>query len=106
MLKKNNRLTKDEQYQETIKEGKSFHSKHIKWFVNLKKKSRRVGIVVSNKVSGKATRRNRIKRIIRSWLQNNLEGLPKAWQVVMVKSDSQDEQIKKELEKLAQKIKS
>lgn len=73
MLKRQNRLTEDSDFQKIWKRGRSFYTK-ILGFKMLKNDLpfSRFGIVVGNKISKKSTVRNRIKRQLRETISNNL----------------------------------
>ncbi len=74
MLPKVNRLTKKKEFENVFKKGKSSYNEIVGIKVVLKTvNSVRFGIVISNKVSKKATKRNRIRRQVREifWLTLN-----------------------------------
>jgi len=71
MLPKKNRLTKDKEFNNVFKNGRSSYTKilgfkAIKNNLNLN----RFGIIVSKKVSKKAVERNKIKRQIRAIIKS------------------------------------
>jgi len=85
MLKKENRLTKDKEFDNTFKHGRSSYTKVLgmkaiknSLLVN------RFGILVSTKVSPKAVIRNKIKRQIRAIIQDELFLLKKGFDCVIV----------------------
>ncbi|HEX9664792.1 MAG TPA: ribonuclease P protein component [Patescibacteria group bacterium] len=85
MLPKQHRLSKDRDFQKVFKAGRSVFSA----ILNLKvlKTSNQVsrfGIIVSNKVSKRATARNKIKRQLRGALQTNLEKLKPGYDCVII----------------------
>jgi ribonuclease P protein component len=67
MLSKINRLTKESEFQEVFKNGRSVSGEFV-WLKYKKNNmnSARAGFVVGLKVSKKATERNKIKRRLRS----------------------------------------
>lgn len=63
----------------------------------------RFGIIVSKSVSSKATKRNRIKRLIREFVRNNIFPVLKGYDVLIVARKQvlgREEEIYKELGKL------
>ena len=71
MLPKTNRLTKKKDFENVFKKGKGIKGDFlILRFVGNKTKTCRFGIVVSKKISKKATVRNKIKRRIRAAIGN------------------------------------
>jgi len=87
MLKKDRRISKDRVFVRVMKNGKKFHSPNSIWFYLPHSDLKKVGFIVSNKVSLKASRRNRIKRRLRSLVKDSLEKLPNGYLVIMVKRD-------------------
>lgn len=76
MLPKTNRLQKEKDIEKVFKEGKGSKEDFLVLKViknNLK--NPRFGFIVSKKVSNKATIRNRIKRQLRSLIQENLKSV-------------------------------
>ncbi len=73
-----NRLTNDRDFQRVYKKGVTFFSRNVvlKVFDN-GLKTARVGIVVSKKISKKATERNKVKRSIRELIRLRLVKLIK-----------------------------
>lgn len=73
MLKKENRVRLNNDFIRTIKNGASFFNQilNIKAFSNDLSKNR-FGVIISTKVSKRAVDRNKIKRIIRDFLQINI----------------------------------
>lgn len=70
MLPKKYRLTREKDFEHTFKKGKSFFIRElgVKCLPNNLPHSR-IGIVVSNKISKKATERNKIKRRLRETIR-------------------------------------
>lgn len=84
MLPRQNRLKKKE-LEGVFKEGKGFKEDFI--FLKITKnnlKVSRFGFVVSQKVSKKATLRNKIKRRLRAGVQTRLAKIKKGWDMVLV----------------------
>ena len=78
MLKKMNRITKKKEFDHIFKNGKSIFNKIIGMKIVFNElDNSRFGIIVSNKISKKAVKRNKIKRQIRSILRKKLEILNK-----------------------------
>ena len=88
MLKKENRLILDRDFSRVFSKGKSFWGE----FLGIRVARRdddglRFGFVISNKISKKATVRNRIKRQLREAVRINLDQITKGYDVaVMVNS--------------------
>lgn len=74
MFPRNRRLVSRTDYKEVYKFGKSVNGKFFRVsFLNTNFQSRsKIGVVVSNKVSKKATERNKIKRVVRSYLRDSM----------------------------------
>ena len=85
MLSKINRLTKDKDFDNVFKSGKSSYDKLIgvKAEQNQTENSR-FGILVSAKVSKKAVERNKIKRQIREVIRLQLEQIKSGYDVVII----------------------
>jgi ribonuclease P protein component len=87
MLPKSNRLTKDKDFSQVFKKGKSVWGKRIGIRIfKTDLPSSRFGFVVSNKVSKKATVRNKIKRRLRQLVRLNLDQIEPGYDVVIVVS--------------------
>lgn len=85
MLKKENRLTKKNDFDNVFKEKNSFFSKSLIIRTrNNNISTTRFGIVVSAKVSKKAVERNKIKRTLREEIKNNLKNIKKGIDVVII----------------------
>ncbi len=85
MLDKSNRLTKKSDFDSVFKGGGSAKS----GFLVLRAKENhleqsRIGFVVSNKVSGKATLRNKIKRRLRNSVRGILGKIKKPCDIVII----------------------
>lgn len=110
MLKKENRLTSDFEFNVTRKYGKYFKGKYFHIYFLTPKKYEgptKVGIVVSNKFSKSAVERNRIKRVFREIVKNNFEKMNNGnlWVVVHPKITSVEakyEEISIEFNKILQ----
>lgn len=98
MLKKENRITLKNDFDQVFKQGSSFYNKilGIKVLDN-KKDSSRLGIIVSNKVSKKAVKRNQLKRIIRDFFYKNLARLSLGKDVVVIALPEMSNKEKKEI---------
>ncbi|MDA2936553.1 ribonuclease P protein component [Patescibacteria group bacterium AH-259-L05] len=74
MLKKRYRLTKNKDFAHVAKQGQVVYGEilSIKWIKNNLDYSR-FGIVVSLKIDKRATRRNRIKRILRAIIREYID---------------------------------
>jgi ribonuclease P protein component len=85
MLKKENRITLKNDFDQVFKQGSSFYTKilGIKVLDN-KKDNIRLGVIVSNKVSKKAVKRNQLKRIIRDFFYKNLDKLTSGKDIVVI----------------------
>lgn len=86
MLPRSRRLVSDKDYKEVYKFGSSVRGKFFK-ILFLKTNNEdmsKAGVVVSNKVSKKATERNRIKRVVRSFLRDYIDQIETGWKVVVV----------------------
>ena len=85
MLKKENRISFKNNFDQVFKRGTSFYCKILGVKVcNNTLEYSRLGVIVSTKVSKKAVNRNQIKRIIRDFFQNNLENIEKGRDVVII----------------------
>ncbi|MBU1131483.1 ribonuclease P protein component [Patescibacteria group bacterium] len=109
MLPKVNRLTKESDFKKIARGAKPTHSK----FFILKKlpsteKDTKFGIVISAKISKKATIRNKIRRQAGEIIRKNLSNTNTGYNtMIVVKNsilDKDFEEIKKDLESLLQKV--
>lgn len=85
MLNSKNRIRLANDFKDILKNGNSFFCKNL--YIKTKKNNldnSRFGIIVSAKVSKKAVERNRLKRIIREIIKENLEIIKKDQDVVIV----------------------
>lgn len=77
MFLKEQRITKKEEFDLIYKKGLVFNLEQVRFFVLKNNLNRvRVSVVVSKKISPLATKRNKIKRILRQLLRKNLKKLP------------------------------
>ena len=89
MLPRVNRLTLKSDFQKVLKAKNFLHSKYFALSsVQDNNKSPQLGIIVSNKVSKKATERNRIKRIIREAARNYINNWSCGLKVVVLTKTS------------------
>ncbi|HLB51923.1 ribonuclease P protein component [candidate division WWE3 bacterium RIFCSPHIGHO2_12_FULL_38_15] len=110
MLKKQHRLSTDYEFNITRKYGKNLVSKFFYLYV-LKPKNYegppKIGIIVSNKFDKSAAKRNRIKRVYREIIRNNLDKIPSnLWIIVYPKTISREaeyEEINTEFTDILQK---
>lgn len=85
MLPKANRLSKKKDFDQVFKKGKSFKEDFlILRFVLNKVKRCRFGIIISRKVSKKATVRNKLKRRISVLIEPKIMKIKKRVDVVLV----------------------
>jgi ribonuclease P protein component len=75
MLKKTNRLAKDQDIKRVFARGRSFFNPHFTLKYLKDESLARFTVVVSSKVAKKANRRNRLKRIIRELVRKNVQKL-------------------------------
>jgi len=109
MLKKENRLNKDKEFDIVFKKGKSVYNSilGVKALKNNLKHSR-IGIVVSTKVSKKAVSRNKIKRNIREVFKQELDNIEEGYDILFLalpsimnpKTADIEQSIKESLKKL------
>jgi len=85
MLKKQNQLTKDKEFDDVFKNGQSSYDKimGVKAVAN-NLDSSRFGILVSVKISKKAVERNRIKRQIREIIRLDLDKIKPSYDVITI----------------------
>ena len=86
MLPKENRLTDDYDFRRVKRLGKSYHCPLFKFSFAPRKISgaSRFGFVISKKIDKRAVVRNRIKRLLRQAVRENLEKIPEGFDIVFV----------------------
>ena len=111
MLKKKNRLVSDYEFNKVYRLGENHKSLSFDIFyldVRDYDGPSKIGIVVSNKFSKVAPKRNRTKRVFREAVRNNLEKIKDGfWVVIKPKEPSKDkkyEEINEEFNKVLSKI--
>ncbi len=99
MFKKENRLTKNNDFDNVWKKGRSSFDKilGVKMFKN-GLDINRFGTIVSTKVSKKAVDRNRVKRRIRSVIENEFDQLNQGFDIVINSLPAIKEKTFKEIE--------
>jgi ribonuclease P protein component len=101
MLSFKHRLTKGKDF-EKIKEKGSFYQGRFFGLVVLRRKDKkpsRFGFIVSTKISKKAVVRNRIKRILREIVRQNLDKVNKGFDVLFLVKKKAVEEKGKDFEK-------
>jgi len=100
MLPKENRLTKNTDFQAVYKKGKFFGTKliHFKYMKNGLPNTR-VGFVVGTKVSKSAVKRNKIKRQIREVFRLKLDNIVKGYDIAVIVKPGATEMEYEEIEK-------
>jgi len=85
MLKKQNQLTKDKEFDNVFKNGQSSYDKIIgvKVMANDLDNSR-FGILVSTKISKKAVERNKLKRQIREIIRLDLDIIKPGYNLIII----------------------
>lgn len=85
MLSKINRLTKERDFEEVFKNGKTIRGDFLVLKV-LKNnfKNSRFGFVISKKVSNKATIRNKIKRRLRNVILKEIKNIEKSVDIIII----------------------
>jgi len=85
MLAKTNRLTKDKDFNNVFKKGRSSFDKLIGIkAVPDQQENSRFGILVSSKISKKAVERNKIKRQIREIIRLQLDKIKSGYDIVII----------------------
>ena len=86
MLPKENRLTDDYDFRRVKRLGKSYHCPLFKLSFAQRKieAPSRFGFVISKKIDKRATVRNRIKRLLREVVRENLEKIPDGFDIVFI----------------------
>jgi len=85
LLSKINRLTKERDFEEVFKNGKTIRGDFLVLKV-LKNnfKNSRFGFVISKKVSNKATIRNKIKRRLRNVILKEIKNIEKSVDIIII----------------------
>ncbi|MBI2590367.1 MAG: ribonuclease P protein component [Candidatus Blackburnbacteria bacterium] len=86
MLPRQHRLTSKKDFQEVFLKGKNISGRFFNIVIlhsDSGKKSK-FGIIVSNKVSKRAVLRNRIKRVVRSFIQDHILELENGINILVV----------------------
>lgn len=105
MLPKENRLTKREEFENVTKNGKLFQSPFFGLiFISKKRAPSRFGIVVSNKISKRATARNRAKRLLRQAIRKNMIEVLPGFDVVFLAKKKILEALPQEIEKQTREL--
>ena len=105
MLPKENRLKRKKDFGRVFKEGKGFKEDFfILKFISNNLKQSRFGIIISQKISKKATLRNKIKRRISALLRIRLPKIKKGIDVVLVALPGLETQDFGEIEKTINKL--
>jgi ribonuclease P protein component len=85
MLSKENRLTKEKEFENVFKKGKVLKEKNLVLkFVKNDLKKNRFGFIVSQKVSKKAVVRNKVKRRLRQIMRKKMKKIKKGLDLVFV----------------------
>ena len=85
MFKKENRLTKQKDFDNVFNKGRSVFNKVLGLkFTNNDLDVNRFGVIVSNKISKKAVERNKIKRRIREVLKKENPILKQGYDIVII----------------------
>ena len=109
MLPKANRLTKETDFKQLAKKGKSFHSPlFIIKVLTTKNSVSRFGVVISTKVSKKAVIRNIIKRRITEVIRLLLPKMKLGFMMMIlakpIVANKNYQEIKEDIEKLFSKV--
>jgi len=75
MLPKEHRLNNDWEFKKTMRKGQRINGRLMDWFFQSKPGGVKIGVIVSNRVSRRATKRNQIKRRLRGLFQGGLSRL-------------------------------
>ena len=85
MLNKNNRISRNKDFDRVFKLGRSFYGKIIGLkAVDNNASFNRLGILISTKVSKKAVVRNRFKRQIRRIIQEQLANIKEGKDIIII----------------------
>lgn len=108
MLPEENRLQKEKDFKIVWKNGKSYISRCI--IIKIRKNSRnisRFGVIVSNKISKKSTKRNRLKRQIREIIRLKIKQIKPGFDCIVLARqgilDRKYQEIDAEIIKILQK---
>jgi ribonuclease P protein component len=106
VLNKKNCLKKKKDFEQVIKKGKKIEKAFLvlKFFENSLKETTRVGFVVSQKISKKASLRNQIKRRLREIVKNNLITLKPGYDLIFFTKRGIKEKDFLEMEKVVKQI--
>ena len=109
MLPRQNRLTKERDFNQTFRLGKSCFAKLLG--IKAKKNNlanSRFGIVVANKVTKKATQRNKVKRQLREVIHGELKRVRPGYDFLIIAlpaiNDQSYEKIEKEVKNCLTKL--
>ena len=85
MLRKENRIRKDKEFDRVFKAGQSFYGKDLglkltKNDLNIS----RFGILINTKVSKKAVVRNKVKRQLRAIIERNISDISNGYDLVII----------------------
>ncbi len=85
MLSFENRLKKEKDFDRVFKEGKGVVSDEVVIkFIKNDLNNNRFGFIVSKKVSKKAVRRNRIKRVLREQVRSIIQDMSVGWDIIII----------------------
>lgn len=109
MLLLKNRLRKKQEFENVLKNGKSFFYENISLrMVKNNQENSRIGFIISNKFSKKATERNKIKRQLRAIFYKTIPILKKGKDIVIIplkKEKSTPDSFRENIEKALKKAK-
>jgi len=105
MLSKKNRLNKKRDFENVFRKGKSFKEDLLLLKITEGKTSQsRFGLIVSKKISKKATIRNKLKRRISELVGKEIKNLPKSMDIVIVTFPGIEKKDFLEIEKIIKKL--
>lgn len=105
MLPKQNRLTEKKDFERIFKEGKGFKEDFlILKFVPNNLNRNRFGIIVSPKISKKATLRNKIKKQLRELIKSRLSKLIEGKDIILIALPGLETKDFWEMEEIVNKI--
>ncbi len=85
MLTKENKLSREKDFKEIFRKGKTFKQDClVVRFIFNNKENSRFGFVVSLKISKKAIERNKIKRRLKYIIKKNLLNIKKGFDIVII----------------------